>query len=315
MPSTTWMILTLLAATNPVPNMPSPPAKLEFPLAGYRINALDSSSTNVVCGFMMSLPVTANSGSAQVMVSRFPPMDKNPSLQKWMADSKSFHAHNGDTILLERAVSTTESRVEYTTKGDKAGRKDHAYDRTLFANGVTYEIEATAPETQWKDVGPKLKACVDSFDLSPDPAPGKTAFPQQGYRISALDGATPVDAWRPLIMMPGGVFVAIQPYAKTIRDYQAERKPPMLTDPKHKFKILEEGAPTENALVTEYAEEIPADKKHPQGSQALSYEKVFLAHGQLYRAAGRLDISDPKSMTLIKSCVESLEAIPVPPAQ
>jgi hypothetical protein len=29
----------------------APPAKLEFPLAGYRINALDSSPTNVVCVF------------------------------------------------------------------------------------------------------------------------------------------------------------------------------------------------------------------------------------------------------------------------
>ena len=63
----------------------------------------------------------------------------------------------------------------------------------LVANNKVYKISASAPDTQWPELGPKLKTCVDSFDLSTDPAPGKTAFPHQGFRIRALDGAATED--------------------------------------------------------------------------------------------------------------------------
>jgi hypothetical protein len=193
-------------------------------------------------------------------------------------------------------------------------QKEHSYWREVFTNGRTYTIDATAPDAQWPEFGPKVKACVDSFELSPDPVPGKLAFPQQGYRISALDGPVPADAHQPLLSMMGGmrpwrVSVAIEPYAKTLKDYQAERKPALMFDSKNKFKILEENMPAENVLVTEYAEEFPTDKNHPP-ARFLSYEKVVLAHGQLYRAWAMVPETDPKTLTQIKACVESLEAIP-----
>jgi hypothetical protein len=225
-----------------------------------------------------------------------------------------FYPHSGDTILFKRAVSPTELLVEFTSKNASTVQKEHSYWREVFTNGRTYTIDATAPDAQWPEFGPKLKACVDSFELSPDPVPGKLAFPQQGYRISALDGPVPADAQQPLLSMMGGmrpwrVSVAIEPYAKTLKDYQAERKPALMFDSKNKFKILEENMPAENVLVTEYAEEFPTDKNHPP-ARFLSYEKVVLAHGQLYQAWAMVPETDPKTLTQIKACVESLEAIP-----
>jgi hypothetical protein len=189
----------------------------------------------------------------------------------------------------------------------------------VSANGMTYDISATAPDAQWPEFGPKLKACVDSFELSPDPVPGKLAFPQQGYRISALDGPAPADANEELLSI-GSVHVGIEPYTKTLKEYQAEHKPRMTTFPVGQLKILAEYAPAENALVTEYDEEVPENVTvtgkifAPQGGQVLIYQKVVLAHGQLYWAAGlHWDWDKAASSTQIKACVESLEAIPAPP--
>jgi hypothetical protein len=81
-----------------------------------------------------------------------------------------------------------------------------------------------------------------------------------------------------------------------------------------KYKILAENMPAENTLVTEYADEIPADTQHP-GFNAHSYEKAVLAHGQLYSAWSlHWDWDKAVSSAQIKECVESLEAIPLAPA-
>ena len=88
-------------------------------------------------------------------------------------------------------------------------------------------------------------------------------------------------------------------------------------------KILTENAPAQNALVTEYTEVILQSpiQKPPSGipyilghvSPRLIYEKVILAHGQLYWAAGIHDEeNNAVSYAQIKACVDSLEVIPVP---
>ncbi len=318
MPSATLLILTLLAATSPVPSTTPPPVKLEFPLAGYRINALDSARKDYF-DITMYLPVPKNSFneySFNVDINSVP-LEGGWSLPSKAKETRSYFTQSGNAILLDRETSPTEWVFEVTTMGrDKAGPKEHLYERMIYANGRSYFIAATAPDAQWKDVGPKMKACVDSFDPSPDPAPGKVSLPQQGFRFSVLDGAVPADAKQRLSRMtipaPPGLGVTIQPYAKTLEDYKAERKPPLMMDSKHKFKIVAENAPEENALVTEYAEEIPPGNLRPQGSEALSYEKVFIAHGQLYRVAALLIETDAMSTAQIKAYVESLEAMPVP---
>ncbi len=358
----------LMAATTPVADPPAPaapvadtprPAKLEFPLAGYRINAL-ASATKTSSIFTMSLPVSGNSQSSpSVKVNRQLTMKERPSKQN-IADAKTIRAHNGDTILVERTLSPAEWRMEYTSTKDESGTfetgmKTHIYRRMVTANGLTYDVSATVPETQWSALEAKLKACVDSFELSTDPAPGEVVFPQQGYRINILDGAAPADAKQTLIAMPGGVLVGIQPYTKSIEEYKAHHEPDIFrkvvnakkengvwieatsTSP-GPMKILTENAPAQNALVTEYAEEIPVFPKQPppssivapprsnlpqviynkpENGQVLIYEKVILVHGQLYWAAGIHDgETDVVSYAEIKACVDSLETPPIPaPAQ
>jgi len=104
------------------------------------------------------------------------------------------------------------------------------------------------------------------------------------------------------------------------------------------MKILTENAPAQNALVTEYAEEIPVFPQQqppssivelprssqpsvrtlqPETGQVLIYEKAILVHGQLYWAAGIDDgQNNAVSYAEIKACVDSLEALPIPaPAQ
>lgn len=303
-PTTAAPAATSLAVAAPVADVP-PPAKLEFPLEGYRINAFDS-STKGFFNFSMSLP---GHPLCSVNVDSAPPMGE-PSGQAVVMDATRFHAKSGYTILSERTPSPKELQVEYTAQYDKTTPKEHTYTRMLYANGKFYGVSATAPDADWKNVESLLKACVDSFEFSPDPAPGKIVFPQQGFRISKLDGPLPAGVQQRLLSMelhplsmgrpppPLGVNVGIEPYAKTLKDYQAERKPPFMIDSKDKFKILKESAPAENTLVTEYSE-----------GGLISYEKVVLAHGQLYRAwIFSIDETSAQS----KALVESLEVMPIP---
>ncbi len=300
---------------------PAQPAKLEFPLAGYRINALDSARKGDFI-LTMFLPVPKNTFSAfsfKVDITILTPKDGIASWQNQIKENRSYFTESGNAILQDRSPSPTEWLLEATTMGkDKAGPKGRLYERMVYANGKLYSIIATAPEAQWKDAGPKLKACVDSFDPSGDPVPGKVSYPQQGFRISVLDGAAPADAKQTLLRQPlpmGLLGVTIEPYTKTLEDYRAGRKPPFLSDAKHSFKILAETSPTENALVTEFAEVFPPAKNLPQGGQLVSFEKVVLAHGQLYRVSAyqpQVDNPDPQTTAQIKAWVESLESMPAP---
>ncbi len=320
MPTATLLILTVLAATMPAPPTtppPAPPAKLEFPLAGFRINLLEPFKES--SSFSMSLPVSGD-GTASVSVDRQPTMKERPSFQNFQ-DAKTLRAHNGDPILMERAPSSGEWRMEYTsTKAEMGSQpgsqpvpKKHIYQRVCSANGITYVISATALDSEWPVLGPKLKACADSFELSSAPDPGKVAIPSQGFRINKLDRAVPMDEKQELLSM-GFVSVRIEPYAKTLKDYQAEHKT-RVTIPNGKIKILAENTPAENTLVTEYVEEAPAGGIHPNVvRQAFVCEKVVLAHGQLYLAVGIHFDWDKEDVSYaqMKACVESLEAVPAP---
>jgi hypothetical protein len=303
------------ATTSPVIAAPvadtSHPAKMEFPLAGYRINTYDPTAKE---GFTltMALPVPGKSSSFSVSVIRFLQMKTKPPLPI------SFYPRSGYTVLSQHRASPTELRVEFT-KSYHGAPKDHDYSLSIFVNDRLYSVTATTSDTDWREVGAKLKTYVESFEPSPDPAPGKVAFPRQGFRISLLDEALPADSKQKLLLIeaPGEntMSVSVEPYTKTLKDYKSERKPTQMFDSKHKFKILEESEPAENALVTEYAEEFLTDKNHPP-IQLLSYEKVVLTHGQLYRASSfpfpaKLPM-DPKSLTQVKTWVESLEAMPIP---
>jgi hypothetical protein len=307
------IIPILMAVATPMADIP-PPAKLEFPLAGFSINAIEPAKESSG-RFSIYFPVPGDGpADPSVGVDRQPTMKERPSLQNFQ-DAKTLRAHNGDTILMERAPSSGEWRMEYTSTkpvmGNQPVPKQHIYQRVCSANGITYVVSAEALDTEWAVLGPQLKAGVDSFELSSAPAPGKVSFPSQGFRINKLDRAVPKDANQPLLSM-GFVSVGIEPYTKTLKDYQTEHQP-RITFPAGQVKILAENALAENALVTEYDEEIPGDKIRPHGTQVLIYEKAVLAHGQLYRATGiHFDWDKTASAAQIKACVESLEALPAP---
>ncbi len=298
------LLPVLLAAATPAAATPAP-VRLEFPLAGYRIDAYDVSS------FRMALPVPGKSSWFSVEIYCSDTIAAKPAGQ----NQSSFHGRSGETLLYERALSSTESQAEYTLDGGKPAELGHAYVRTVLANGKTYKISGGLPDTDWPAAGTKLKECVNSFDPSPASAPGKTVFPRQACRISLLDGALPANAQGMLLGFGHSVptvIVSIEPYAGTLKDYQAVRQPPRMIDSKHPFKILAENSPAENALVTEYGEDFSTDKTHPQFSPTC-YEKVVLAHGQLYRAWVMLtNQADQPSFPQIKASVESLAALPAP---
>jgi len=305
------------AATSPAVVAPvadvSQPVKLEFPLAGYSIDAYDSAKEEAA-GFSMSLPVPGKSTWYAVTVKCTEVKGGKPPVQK------HFQGRSSDTLLFEHMASRTESKVEYIREGPGRGEKTHFYGWDIFANGKTYTIVGSMADADWAVAGDKVKAYVGSFEPTSSPVPGKMVFPREGFRIKALDEVIPANARGNLLSLSGGVSVSVEPYTKTLKDYRAERKPSWMLEAKDKVKILAENSPTENALVTEYAEELtPADKNHPQAAQLLTWEKVILAHGELYRATfspaqvlSSLGPNDPQTAAQIKACVESLEAMPAP---
>jgi len=295
--------------TAPAAN-PSSLVKLEFPRAGFRINAFEPPSKEGFT-FVMALPIAGKSSGFKVTVIRFPQTNEKPPRQV------EFYPRSGYSILYKRTPSPTEVQAEYTKQYDQHSQKEHDYTRTLYAHGTLYDVTAETADTDWHAVAAKLKACVDSFEPSPDPAPGKVAFPDQGFRLNLIDEVVPVDVKQKLLSMVyfgSLIYVSIEPYTKTLKDYQAERKPSMMRDSKHKFKIMNEYAPAENALVTEFAEELGVGKDQTP-IQDLSIEKVILAHGQLYRAVGQFSYAlddEPKRLGQLKALVESLGVMSAP---
>jgi hypothetical protein len=324
MPMTLPQLIIPILMVVATPTADTPPTKLEFPLAGFRINAIEPAKESSG-SFSIYFPVPGDGpADASVGVDRQPTMKTRPSLQNFQ-DAKTIRAHNGDTILMEHAPSSGEWRMEYTSTmpvmGNQPVPKQHIYQRVCSANGTTYVVSAEALDTEWAVLGPQLKAGVDSFELSTAPAPDKVSFPGEGFRINKSDRAVPKDKKQTLLEMHY-VSVHVEPYAKTLKDYQGEHEAILMKDSKN--KILAENTPTENTLVMEYIEEFPTSESSPsalptRGSppnvvhQLMVCEKMVLAHGQLYMAAGlHFDWDKATSYAQMKACVESLEAMPIP---
>ncbi len=309
-PGPTAPAATSPAAVAPVVVTPAP-VKLEFPLAGFRINAFETPA-KALNSFTMYLPVADQSQRLPgVTIATQAPSREKPNLPEYIKYAKTVHDHYGDTVLQQRQPSSAEWLEESTTSRNKIN--EHTYLRVFYANGLAYEISATALDSQWTDVGPKLKACVESFELSPAPAPGKMSFPQQGFRLSLLDGATPAGAAQSRLSLLNRMGAGIEPNTKTLQDVQAAGHLPHFRVYQAKFKILAESSPAENVLVTEYDVEMPGDGIHPGNPHAHIYEKAIFAHGQLYWATGlHQDIDGDLSAAQIKAWVDSLEAMPVP---
>jgi hypothetical protein len=325
MPPAALLILTLLAATNPAPSATPPPAILEFPLAGYRINAFEDLSRATKANPMMAWGIDMSPhglGSLPEVGVGVSPADGKKTLADVVKHEKDAFAHFNMTILSERSVSATEWQVDYLNSFPD-GSKDHCYERVLLANGKFYEATATESESLWPKTGAKLMACVNSLEPITDPgatpsaaSPAKLTFPQHGFRISPLDAASTSDEDMGSLTMTENIWVINEAYAKTLQDFQAEFKT-RLQDAQYKLKIISESSPADNTWVIEYTKEFPLGKNIPSSFQIHTYQKVILAHGQFYQAMATLedDPSDPGYDAKLKDCVDSLEIIPpAPPA-
>ena len=68
----------------------------------------------------------------------------------------------GLAILSEKSRPTS---VTWEYSGTLQGRQLHFYAKAEQGEGKVYLVTATATEPQWKTLGAKLKACVESFAL------------------------------------------------------------------------------------------------------------------------------------------------------
>jgi len=296
---------------------------MDFPQAGFRISPLDVTPTDqytspleMLSPLEMSLPSDKLGNTASVGVT----IQSNvKSLADYIVEEKKDLAAKHVTVLSEKTLSANEWVIEYS-----GGRiyftyfHLHSYRLSYFANGKIYRVVATANDVRWPAVGAALKACVDSFELIPTSTPASQApvtltpakldFPNYGFRISALD-ATPnlqpgYHSASLIMRLPvdrtlGEVDVLIEPYAKTMADYIAERK-------------SREGSHADsnnsNSANTYTYTEGPWD-----------YNRVILSNGKLYIAHSFL-ANIIKSPTYnadykakLKACVDSLELIPPAP--
>jgi hypothetical protein len=321
MPPAALLLLTLLAAAEPVPSATPPPAKLEFPQLGFRINDFEESrkaSTGMPgMGWGVQLwPDGVIGLLPEVGVGVSLPTASKKTLADFVKDEKAAFAHFKYKILSEHSVSATEWQVEYLNDNNGHGDQEHSYERVLLANGKFYKAGATVESAHWPELGAKLTACVNSLEpitgpgaTLPAASPAKLAFPQQGFRISPVDAAS-TSAKDTGALVLNDITVNSEAYAKSIEDYEAEFKtrPP---DAQVKVKVDAESFPADNTWVTVFTLEAGPSKMQ-------FYQKVILAHGQLYQASAMLDTYrfDPAYIAQLKACVDSLEIIPPsPPAQ
>jgi hypothetical protein len=130
---------------------------LHFPGAGFSIAPLDSAPGDaMIQPLIMCLP--AREGfAANVNVQIQPYKGK---LDDYSSLTVAQLKGAGLTLLQYKAVGKTAVTYEYN--GTMQGRVLHYYQRAEKSGDSVYLTTATAPDNQWADLGPRLKACVDS---------------------------------------------------------------------------------------------------------------------------------------------------------
>ncbi len=141
---------------------------LHFPSAGFAIAPLDSApGDTMVQPLIMCLP--AREGFAANVNVQIQPykgkLDDYSSLT--VAQLKT----SGLTLLQYKAAGKSAAIYEYS--GTTQGRVLHYYQRAEKCGDSVYLTTATAADDQWAELGPRLKACVDS--CHPDAAAQRTA--------------------------------------------------------------------------------------------------------------------------------------------
>lgn len=133
---------------------------LDFPVAGFRIEALESAPGGTTASpLFMCLPPT-NEFAPNVNVQIQPHAD---SMDAYVKLSKAQFEQAKWKVLAERRDPADTWTVEY--RGSASGRDLHFYSRAISNGKFVYLATATARADQWETVGEKLKRCVDSFAL------------------------------------------------------------------------------------------------------------------------------------------------------
>ncbi len=301
-------------ATTPPPEparaKPSTPTplptlvKLEFPKLGIRFGVFDP-------GASPQPQQPLDFYFLMVTVDILP--DK--TLAEDMKLIKDWASNRGLKFLNERNPSAQEWVAEWAG-GSLFGSKMHGYSRLCFANGKVYDLKASLDETGWAKIGPKLKACVDSFELLPatDPAPApaatpdsatKTEFPRSGFRITPPDLDTDSDKEQFVIYTHYrtddggfvGVAVTVRKYDKTLAEFVASYRPEEAKNPTEKF-------PNPNTWTFE------SNNTH---------NRFVLTKGKLFQVSAMPSYGknqSPELKALIRQCIDSLEpmesAAPMP---
>jgi hypothetical protein len=143
-------------------------ARLVFNNAGFSIAPLDVPVKDTGRILFMYLP---SSGGISPNVS-VQAQKHAGTLEEYAAVSKK-EVETYKLTLISNKVDKGVFFSEYA--GELQGHKLHFYCKAELASGLVYLATGSASEEQWKDDGAKLKACVDSFELTTSQVPAASS--------------------------------------------------------------------------------------------------------------------------------------------
>ena len=133
--------------------------RLMFKANGFSIAPLEGVSKDVPYQtIIMFLPPTESfSPNVNVQIQPY-----NGTVKQYAELSRTQFKTAGFKVLTQKLTAKA-LLLEYS--GTVQGRELHWYAEATLSKGKVYLVTATATESQWKAVGSKLKACVNSFKL------------------------------------------------------------------------------------------------------------------------------------------------------
>jgi hypothetical protein len=136
----------------------SPEQRLRFETNGFSIAPLEGGSDSP--GVVLQMHLRSDGGLApnvNVVIQPYQgPLKPYVNLSKRQFKKAKW-------AVLHEEITETSATWEYA--GIWQRRDVHFYARALLGDGKVYLITGSAPASQWKSVGPKIAACVDSFKI------------------------------------------------------------------------------------------------------------------------------------------------------
>ncbi|MHB1157408.1 MAG: PsbP-related protein [Phycisphaerales bacterium] len=132
--------------------------RLHFKTSGFSIEPLDAPANDAPYqAIMMFLPASDGfAPNVNVQIQPYP-----GTLDDYIALSQKQFTSAGLKILSLERKGRDRAVMEYS--GTMQGHAFHWYALAELRNQKVYLTTATAAQSQWPKVAPKLKSCVDSF--------------------------------------------------------------------------------------------------------------------------------------------------------